>query len=260
MTDSPDYQALLENNMRAIDQYCHKIQFPVDKNSVLDGLDSTLNIATPISNQLLLAVRAATSSLTTLYPPEKSLNLSPWVSAPLARTTLTSACRVLFVLLPQNPADQKVNAAKVARVNALGYKKHVEAMQHTRHLTWLAPDEDTATSIRAAAETIPGKSVRDGDLLNETVDSVIGLLLAAQHNPGTRGDPEELESLGEHIRFMFNAYSGMTHALAWPLFIPSTSTSNPGDEGLPGDWATEYLQLASLVQLAVSTYADASNV
>lgn len=204
-------------------------------------------------------MRAAYENLLVLRHLDGVLRGSPWTMAPLARSVLVSACRVLFVLLPRDLAQQEENAGRVAKANAFGYRKLVNSMEGTRRLIALVPAADVAEAIRSAPDKIPEKDIKDGPMLEETVNSVVTLLRTAPDSPVTAESAEDLEILGEQIRFMFNTYSGMAHGLAWPLFVPSSARTEPGEEGMPGDWATDFFQLAGLVHLAANALMRASH-
>lgn len=252
-----DYDQQLRHTLAGINHAMQGFRFPAEAGSVLHGLDATLEVPIPISEQLLVAVRASSANLEALYNLGGPKPASPWVTAPLARSVLVSACRILFVLLPQDPAQREINAAKVAKANALGYKKLVTAMVDNKDLVPLIPPGEVVQEAVEAVDKIPGKNIPEGAMLEKAVESVVTLLRTAQGSP-VQGDPvENLAVLGEHVKYMFNAFSGLTHGLAWVKNLPG-----PGPvadyEVMPGDWPADLLQLASLVHLAADKLAESS--
>lgn len=224
--------------------------------SHLAEIDESLDVSVPISSQLYVALSAAVTNLQVLhdsYSPNREA--SPWVIAPPARCVLVSASRVLYVLLPDSSAERLHNATRVAKGNAQSHKKLITAMQEVEHLKLLQPPRDIADKVLAAPGGIDAPNVMETEVITSAVDFVTGILKERQS--AYRELVSNPEILGEHVKWIFNVYSGLTHGLPWPLFVPTSRKYDAGDlRRMPGDWPTDLKQITAFTHLAAVKFME----
>lgn len=176
---------------------------------------------------------------------DNSPAIAPSVLPILLRSALLGAGRVLFMLGPADEAQRIANTVVVLKQEAasfhLAYSQFVEFQQFQA----LIPDPETvALHERRRLALMP-----DGRPLGEarTLDSmaeVIGELLAGTESGVPSQKDDDLATLArEHVRWMFNVYSGVAHGFAWPWLIPHTRS-------LPGHFIGEFTMATNVAHLA----------
>lgn len=164
-----------------------------------------------------------------------------WAVGSMSRSVLISACRILFVLLPETLEEQKRNLSKIHYSDMRSAKKYKIAADSFDHLTHLHPQ-------REFGEIPKNSSVTDTNLTEEAVAYVARKL----------EDPDEktTETMDEYVKWMWHSWSGLAHGLYWPVKLPSRN--NAVFSGMmPGYYAKDFLMLTALAYMAIEHCRDA---
>ena len=83
----------------------------------------------------------------------------------------------------------------------------------------------------------------------EMAESMAQLLVS-----GGYSETGDVGALREHLAWVWHVWSGTAHGWAWPKYVPGLEDEN--HDVAPGHWATDYFQLAVIVQQAVRLVVD----
>lgn len=217
------------------------------KGSLLDRMQETGDFKTPIYFQLRACAECVVENLSFLSSLSESerkngSTFSPWSIAPIARTALLSACRLIYVFLPESFETQVANAQKVDAVNATNERRYAEASSQLKELKGLAlPGAHDL-------EKITGSKVNDKELLDGAVALILQALDSQIPDHGA-----ETGGLAEHVVYMWQVWSSFTHGQYWALEIPPMEDAFVF-ETMPRDWLTDFMNLVALSHLGIDAF------
>ena len=179
---------------------------------------------------------------------DNSPAISPSVLPVLLRSALLGAGRVLYMLGPEGESERIANTMVVLKQEADRCHRAYTQFAEFEQFQALVPPAD----IIAVYERRRADLMRDGRPPGEarTLDSmaeVIGEMLAGVDSAVPQQELDDLAAAAkEHVRWMFNIYSGVAHGLAWPWLVPRT-------ESLPGHFIADFTTAANVAHLAADT-------
>lgn len=175
---------------------------------------------------------------------EDAIPTEPFVFASLMRSALLASARIIYVLGPESQDEQAQHALNilVQETDSL-FRCYRDANEFSQLEGLRVPqavfDAQSARRDRLKEVAPSGRFTETKTL--EGAAEIIGrrtqpLVEADDINTGA--------TMSEHLLWMFNLYSGKAHGLGWPLIVHHQND-------LPGDFAADIHQLASMTQLAV---------
>ncbi|MCY1684007.1 hypothetical protein [Kocuria sp. SL71] len=181
---------------------------------------------------------------------EDDIPTEPFVIAALMRSALLASARAIYVLGPESPDEQANHAMDilVQETDSL-FRCYRSANQFSQLVDLRVPqdafDDQSARRVRLM-ELAPHKRFTETNTL-EGAAEIIG------RRTQSRLDAEGIKTgatMREHLLWMFNLYSGKAHGLGWPKLVHHQND-------LPGNFAADIHQLASMTELAVRALRSA---
>ena len=176
---------------------------------------------------------------------DNSPAIAPSVLPVLLRSALLGSGRILFMLGPADEARRIANTVVVLKQEAASFHTAYTQFAEFHQFQALIPDPETvALYERRRVELMrDGRPPREARTLDSMAE-VIGELLAAAESAVPSQEDDDLGTLAkEHVRWMFNVYSGVAHGFAWPWLVPHT-------ESLPGHFIAEFTTVTNVAHLA----------
>lgn len=244
---------LLRHTLAVTDSYKSMVDglmWPADESSELARIDSLIDSNITFTETCVVGQRAAVGCVLHLAELfREGLEPRASVAVSLSRTALVSSAHIVFVLGASDPDVRVVNARSVLSRQAGSHASAIREFAGFEDLAGLRPPHDLAPALERSRRRIGGSGTREGAMVLEMADSMARLLVA-----GGFSESEDLGALREHLAWVWHVWSGTAHGWAWPKYVPSL-----GDEDhdvAPGHWATDYFQLAVIVQQAVRLVVD----
>lgn len=181
---------------------------------------------------------------------EDAIPTEPFVIAALMRSALLASARVIYVLGPESPDEQTKHAMNILVQETDSLFRCYKSANRSSQLVALRVPQDVFDAQSARQERLkesaPSRKFSETETL-EGAAEIIG------RRTQSRLDTEEINTgaiMREHLLWMFNLYSGKAHGLGWPKLVHH-------QHDLPGDFATDIHQLASLTEQAVRALRSA---
>lgn len=171
--------------------------------------------------------------------------IAPSVLPILLRSALLGAGRVLYMLGPNDAAQRIANTMVVLRQEATNFHRaYIQFAKFEQFKTLVPPAETIAVYERRRADLMRGGQPPGEAKTLDSMAEVIGEVLAGSNSELQQQELDELAAATkEHVRWMFNVYSGVAHGFAWPWLVPRT-------ESLPGHFLAEFTTAANVAHLA----------
>jgi hypothetical protein len=176
---------------------------------------------------------------------DNSPAIAPSVLPVLLRSALLGAGRVLYMLGPEDEAERIANTIVVLKQEADSYyRAYTQFADFERFQALIPPAETIAAYERRRADLMRGGRPPGEAKTLDSMAEVIGRMLAQTDSAVPNQELDNLATvIREHVRWMFNIYSGVAHGLAWPWLVPHT-------ESLPGHFIAEFTTAANVAHLA----------
>lgn len=158
----------------------------------------------------------------------------------LLRTALLGAGRVVFALAPADLGQRQRNVRVVLRQEGHSLMRGLNSFAEFEHLASLKPQGAYLEEQRRLNKALQGGAQPAGEATTlKEVARVIGEQLA------TSGFDESAapDVLAEHIMWIWHAYSGAAHGLAWPWLLPGT-------DSMAGDFVADLGVVVPVTHLA----------
>lgn len=174
----------------------------------------------------------------------------PFVIAALMRSALLSSARAIYVLGPESPDEQYNHAMNILVQETDSLFRCYRSANTFSQLEGLRVpqdvfDDQSARQARLKKLATVGRFTETNTL--EGAAEIIG------RRTQSRLDAEGINTgatMREHLLWMFNLYSGKAHGLGWPRLVHHQND-------LPGNFAADMHQLASMTELAVRALRSA---
>lgn len=176
---------------------------------------------------------------------DNSPAIVPSVLPVLLRSALLGAGRILFMLGPVDEAQRIANTVVVLKQEAASFHTAYTQFAGFQHFQALIPASETVALYerRRVALMRGGRPPGEARTLDSMAE-VIGELLAGTESAVPSQTDDDLSGLArEHLRWMFNVYSGVAHGFAWPWLGPHTRS-------LPGHFIAEFTTATNVAYLA----------
>lgn len=225
------------------------VRIPPVPGTELDRLDQvTTGGPLDVTTALFTSLQAATGSLQQINVlATQAIPTSAIVFQALLRTALVGSARVVYVLLPIDPDVRRDRAAAVLGQDASSGVKALEFYTQFKGLAGVRAPDELLTNFQDQKDALrrqqPG--AHDSGVVNGMIEAVVDALTAA-------GVVDEFgsESLRDHARWLWNTYSGLAHGYSWPRLMWTLS----GDRRIPGDFAMDLHQVATVLQIALTAF------
>ncbi|WP_299039675.1 hypothetical protein [uncultured Pseudokineococcus sp.] len=154
------------------------------------------------------------------------------------RAALLGAGRIVFMLHPDDHAQQLTNARIVLQQESKSLMQLYDTTRQFQRLTGLVPSADiiTAQKARHAGVTAGASSMGDGKTLKAMADTIAQALVTQD-----RASAETVKTIAELVGWMFNVSSGRAHGFGWPDLVPGVDVS------------ADFSMVASITHLAFDT-------
>jgi len=171
--------------------------------------------------------------------------IAPSVLPVLLRSALLGAGRVLYMLGPEDETERIANTMVVLQQEAESYHRaYTQFAEFEQFQALVPPPETVAVYERRRADLMRGGRPPGEARTLDSMAEVIGAMLAGTDSAVPQQELDDLATVArEHVRWMFNIYSGVAHGFAWPLLVPHT-------ESLPGHFIAEFTTAANVAHLA----------
>ncbi|TKV61324.1 hypothetical protein FDO65_06895 [Nakamurella flava] len=170
-------------------------------------------------------LRGALDTVSTLIT--SGVPTSPESLAILCRTALLASCRLLVLVGPDDVEQARENTLRVMmqESRSLGHL-YRRAAEFKRLRALVPPRQVIELHERRHAELqAEGKRAFTEIEMVELAADVVGDMMRA-----AGGEEEEhATTRSEHLVWIFNTYSGVSHAFAWPTMVAGTTNRLPGD-------------------------------
>lgn len=179
---------------------------------------------------------------------DNSPAISPCVLPVLLRSALLGAGRVLYMLGPDGENERIANTMVVLQQEADNYHRAYTQFANFEQFQALVPPPETIAVYEKRRADLMGGSRPPGEARTlDAMAEVIGELLLRADNAVPQQELDDLATVArEHVRWMFNIYSGVAHGFAWPWLVPRT-------QSLPGHFIAEFTTAANVAHLAADT-------
>lgn len=251
--DTDEDLELLRHTLTVTDTYkpmLDGLTWPADASSDLTRIDSLIGSDITFTDTCVVAQRAAVGSVLHLAEMfRQGLEPRASVAVSLSRTALVSSAHIVFVLGARDPDVRVANARSVLRRQADSHASAIREFTGFEELAALRPPHDLSPALESSRRQIGGSGTREGAMVMEMADSMAQQLIS-----GGYSEAGDLGVLREHLSWVWHVWSGTAHGWAWPKFVPGLEDDN--HDVAPGHWATDYFQLAVIVQQAVRLVVD----
>lgn len=170
----------------------------------------------------------------------------PIVLHALLRAALVGSGRVLFTLFPSEPAVRFENARVLIAQEARGFTEALDRYSRFKHLSLMRPEALYLKRAKQQNSAIQGgrRPPGDGVVMVRAAETVAAALAALLE------DPDHHRVLQEHVTWLWNTHSGGAHTHAWPRLLPR----HCGDPRFPGDFAGDFLTIATIAHIAMRSF------
>ncbi|GAA1986412.1 hypothetical protein [Amycolatopsis minnesotensis] len=172
---------------------------------------------------------------------------SPIVLYALSRAALVGAGRVVFALLPADPATRLRNARVLLAQEAKGFTQALDCYAGFEQFSRMKPEAQylAAAQRQKAAIQEGNQPPGDGKVMYGAAEVVAAALEAM---PGDADGSRK--ALKEHFIWLWNTYSGVAHAHAWPRLLPGSGQ----DRRIPGDFPSDLHMIATTAHVAMLSF------
>lgn len=164
-----------------------------------------------------------------------------WAIGSISRSVLISACRILYVLLPESFEDQKKNLDRIHYSNINSRNRYQRASDTFISLVKLKTPFDIVPVPREYR-------ISETEMTEAAVAYVIDY---AELRSETQS-----ATANEYLKWMWNSWSGLAHGMEWPTRLPNQSGIR-SSALMPGQYAIDFQILSALAYMALDHCRDA---
>lgn len=197
----------------------------------------------------VLGLRGALDTVSTLIT--SGVPTTPESLAILSRTALLASCRLLVLVGPDDVSKARENVLRVMmqESRSLGHL-YRRAAKFDRLSALVPPTEVIELHERRHAELqAEGQKAFSEIEMVELASEVVGERMRS----GGGEDEEHATTRSEHLVWIFNTYSGVSHAFAWPTMVAATTNR------LPGDFVSDSGTTVAVAGMAVQAFIEATD-
>lgn len=171
--------------------------------------------------------------------------IGPAVLPVLLRSALLGAGRVLYMLGPQDAHKRLSNSTVVLQQEAESLYRAYTQFEGFEQFGALVPPPETISIYEGRRVSLlqGGRPRGEAEML-EGMAQVIGEMLAAADTAVPQQEPDDdSATIAEHVRWIFQTYSGVAHGFAWPSLVPGTAS-------LPGHFIADFTTVVNIAHAA----------
>jgi hypothetical protein len=171
---------------------------------------------------------------------------TPIVLHALLRSALIGSGRIVYSLLPTDPETRLTNARVLLAQETYEFVKTLDLFSEFSQLRLVVPDADyVARAKRQNREINQGRPKGDGQVMNGAAEQIATALQTRLPGPSEHNH----DVLREHFIWLWNTYSGLAHAHAWPKLLPGSGQ----DRNIPGNFPGDFHMIATAAHIAMLT-------
>jgi len=204
-----------------------------------------------IRRTMLAALGGLRGSLTTVRTHVTSVPTTPEVLATLCRTALLASCRLLVLVGPLDIEDRKRNTVRVMLQESSGLYWVYKRAQDFKELTGLIPPPELLAKYKERHDKLWGAN-RPKPFSEIEVVELASDIISERLRALGEGTEREYVALSEQLIWVFNTYSGIAHAFAWPMMVPGAT------DRLPGDFVSDLGTTVEVTKMAIESFEEAT--
>lgn len=240
--NSPNARMVLRNALAAIEATSRtSLQFPHDPvalggaNHGYFKLFESLPSEPPVDPRIstLASIRGSVDPLVQIRSfILEDIPTTKATIASLLRSSILPAARLIFTLAPENPQERTRNLLAIAALESRSLQFAYKSAEQFTELTNLIPPPEI---IEAQAKRHTDIKVNSEYYTESKVIREAGrLFFLSDLEQDTDGlNSQEERTFEEHLSWIFNVYSGLSHGFGWPNLMP-----HAGD--FPGDFVADF--------------------
>ena len=226
------------------------LTWPSHESSELARIDSLVGSNITVTETCITGQRTAVGCVLHLAELfRQGIEPRASVAVSLSRTALVSSAHIVYVLGAPDPDIRVANARTVLRRQAGSHLSSTREFAEFESLIGLRPPADLVLTLETARRNIGGSGAGEGAMVLEMADSMARVLVGSEYQ-----ESGDLGALREHLAWVWHVWSGTAHGWAWQKHVPGLDDDD--HDVAPGHWATDFFQLAVIVQHAVRLVVD----